>query len=253
MQVSDAIMACLAAQDELRDGHAAAQPLLQALHVPARYRTASAWRWATGAISTRTMHLPGDSVGCLTPFADMHNYWPPPPPVPPRVPVDTDYEWPAARQAPAAPAKDAPAAVTTAVSDTNTAPELQTSSSAVDSAWQGVAGEGWYDEESHTYKIVALRDYNPGEQVYLCYGRYTSLELLQLYGFLLPKNAHDEITLPAKAWEGVPGGAAVLQAAGAFLHPGAHAPPAKRACQQAITWHPLCISCVTRCAHCALL
>jgi hypothetical protein len=40
------------------------------------------------------------------------------------------------------------------------------------------------------------RSYEPGEQVFLTYGRHTNLELLQLYGFLLPDNPHDTALLP---------------------------------------------------------
>jgi hypothetical protein len=29
--------------------------------------------------------------------------------------------------------------------------------------------------------------------VFLCYGAYTNLELLELYGFLLPANPHDKV------------------------------------------------------------
>lgn len=37
---------------------------------------------------------------------------------------------------------------------------------------------------------------NPGDQVYLCYGRHTNLDLLELYGFLLDSNPHDTALLP---------------------------------------------------------
>lgn len=40
-------------------------------------------------------------------------------------------------------------------------------------------------------------------QVFLCYGRYTNLELLELYGFLLPENAHDSVPVdPARIADG---------------------------------------------------
>lgn len=38
--------------------------------------------------------------------------------------------------------------------------------------------------------------YQPGQQVFLCYGRHTNLELLELYGFILPENPHDTALLP---------------------------------------------------------
>jgi hypothetical protein len=44
---------------------------------------------------------------------------------------------------------------------------------------------------------TARRDYLPGEQVLMCYGAYTSLELLELYGFQLPPGANPH---EAYAW-----------------------------------------------------
>lgn len=32
--------------------------------------------------------------------------------------------------------------------------------------------------------------------MFLCYGRHTNLELLELYGFILPDNPHDTALLP---------------------------------------------------------
>ena len=42
------------------------------------------------------------------------------------------------------------------------------------------------------------RSYSPGEQVFLCYGRHTNLQLVQHYGFVLPpgQNPHDTAPLP---------------------------------------------------------
>lgn len=40
--------------------------------------------------------------------------------------------------------------------------------------------------------------YQAGEQVFLCYGRHTNLELLTHYGFVLPDNSHDTAALPPR-------------------------------------------------------
>ena len=40
--------------------------------------------------------------------------------------------------------------------------------------------------------------YKAGEQVFLCYGRHTNLELLQHYGFVLPDNPHDVAPMPPR-------------------------------------------------------
>ena len=50
------------------------------------------------------------------------------------------------------------------------------------------------------YCIYARTDYQPGEEIFLCYGRYTNLELLEHYGFVLQGedhvNPHDTAILP---------------------------------------------------------
>lgn len=84
----------------------------------------------------------------------------------------------------------------------------------------GTAGHGYFDEQAAEYLVKAGRAYRQGDQVYLCYGSYTSLELLEHYGFLLPSNPHDEVLVPPETWP------CSLDDAGgmgkAFLHPCAH-------------------------------
>lgn len=87
MQVEHAVQACEQAQACLASDYAKAQPLLKAVGVGQRLTSWSAWRWAAGTVASRTMHLPGSDCGCLTPFADMHNFWPPPAPLPPATPA----------------------------------------------------------------------------------------------------------------------------------------------------------------------
>ena len=53
-------------------------------------------------------------------------------------------------------------------------------------------GDGHYDEAAGVYRLVSRRRYRPGEQVFLCYGRHSNLELLELYGFVLDDNPHGE-------------------------------------------------------------
>lgn len=43
---------------------------------------------------------------------------------------------------------------------------------------------------------MARARYAPGDQVFLCYGRHTNLQLLQHYGFALPDNPHEEVPVP---------------------------------------------------------
>ncbi|KAI8468338.1 MAG: set domain protein [Monoraphidium minutum] len=75
-------------------------------------------------------------------------------------------------------------------------------------------GDGAFDTEANAYKLYARRRYEPGEQVFLCYGCHTNLELLETYGFTLPPgagagdNPHDTAPLPPEllraAWRGAP-------------------------------------------------
>ena len=51
-------------------------------------------------------------------------------------------------------------------------------------------GDGHYDPKDEMYRLVSRRSYKPGDQVFLCYGRHTNLELLEHYGFMLDNNPH---------------------------------------------------------------
>eukprot|EP00892_Ulva_mutabilis_P005124 jgi/Ulvmu1/2984/UM015_0024.1 len=178
-QVAHAVHACEHAQSKLASDFAHARSLLDAAGVCGRFKTRAAWRWAAGVVATRTMHMPDDVVGCLTPFADMHNFCPPTAPQPPRTPVHAQHVG----------------------GDTDPRP----------------AGHGCFDEAAGEYVVTAGRPYTCGQQVFLCYGSYTNMQLLQHYGFLLPENPHDEVELPPHVWP-----CATAEATGmgrAFLHP----------------------------------
>ncbi|XP_031093726.1 protein SET DOMAIN GROUP 40 [Ipomoea triloba] len=53
-----------------------------------------------------------------------------------------------------------------------------------------------FEEDLTAYCFYARRNYRKGEQVLLSYGTYTNLELLEHYGFLLPKNPNDKVFIP---------------------------------------------------------
>lgn len=48
-----------------------------------------------------------------------------------------------------------------------------------------IAGDGSWDEARQQYVIVVRRRVAAGQQVLLCYGRHTNLELLEHYGFVM--------------------------------------------------------------------
>eukprot|EP00854_Cymbomonas_tetramitiformis_P022873 gene22873-27643_t len=62
----------------------------------------------------------------------------------------------------------------------------------------GAGGEGSYVESAREYHFRAKTPARKGEQVLMCYGMYSNLELLEHYGFLLPGggtealNPHDQ-------------------------------------------------------------
>ncbi|EFJ52354.1 hypothetical protein VOLCADRAFT_86703 [Volvox carteri f. nagariensis] len=86
-----------------------------------------------------------------------------------------------------------------------------------------IAGDGMWDEATQQYCIVVRRPYREGEQVMLCYGRYTNLELLEYYGFVLEGNLHDTARLdpallPLPSAARTAGGAPHLAPSDCFLH-----------------------------------
>lgn len=48
------------------------------------------------------------------------------------------------------------------------------------------------------WQLRRLCSYSPGDQVFLCYGRHPNLDLLELYGFMLDDNPHEEAALPVQ-------------------------------------------------------
>lgn len=61
-----------------------------------------------------------------------------------------------------------------------------------------------------------------GDQVYLCYGAYTNLQLLTTFGFLLDANPHERAMLPKAHLEAAMGGAMAQRAEAAAAAAGVH-------------------------------
>jgi len=155
---------CLAALEVVEDGklklHAEwrrCKACLDALGLRGEHAGLEAFRWATATISSRTMHVVWSPAGAFVPYADFFNYRPPPPPA---------------------------------------TPQLQLGEPAMESTRPGVCGDGFFDPSAKTYKIFTHVSYARGQQVFLCYGAHTNLELLEHYGFLLQDNPHDTVLLP---------------------------------------------------------
>lgn len=111
------------------------------------------------------MYVPFDDAGALTPFADFFNYAAPPAPV---TPLNSHIHF-----------------------------DLPTQN----------AHEAVYLSSSDEYVFIAKCNYKKNEQVFLnlnsfiklkifmCYGCYNNLDLIQNYGFLLVPNPHDNFNL----------------------------------------------------------
>ncbi|KAL0036386.1 hypothetical protein WJX77_005489 [Trebouxia sp. C0004] len=141
-----------------------AKGLLSLLGLPKKWCSLKAWLWASSTVCSRTMHVPFSSAGALTPFGDLHNYHPPPPPHYPEI---------------------------EGVSACCNQDRVQDYED---------YGDGGYSESFQEYCLYARKRYCKGEQVFLCYGKYTNLELLEHYGFVLAHNPHDEAHLPLSAF-----------------------------------------------------
>ncbi|XP_068640278.1 protein SET DOMAIN GROUP 40 [Aristolochia californica] len=59
--------------------------------------------------------------------------------------------------------------------------------------------DGVYEKDLAAYCFYARKHYRKGEQVLLCYGTYTNLELLEHYGFVLNSNPSDKAFIPLEA------------------------------------------------------
>ncbi len=118
--------------------------LLYVTGLAPKWRSWAAWRWACATISSRTMYLPQDPTGALTPLGDLHNYRAPPPPFTPELPgvpctIKTSHDTAAAAAAAAATGGGS--------AGVQIGDEEQVQG-------QG-AGDGSFDEVSQCYKLFA--------------------------------------------------------------------------------------------------
>jgi hypothetical protein len=164
LQVDYAIAQTTAARDAAKASWKQMRPILVSLQLPSRFTSLHAWIWALSTLSSRTMYLRtsvndthDSGGGCLTPFGDLFNYEPPPPPLTPSLLGQVEKVDPAVETA--------------------------------------ASGDGSFDEATDSYCIFARRQYQAGDEVFLCYGRHTNLDLLEHYGFVLPDNPHDTAML----------------------------------------------------------
>ncbi|KAG8391089.1 hypothetical protein BUALT_Bualt01G0151500 [Buddleja alternifolia] len=77
LQIDDAIWTAQKAVQKGKMEWEEAKPLMSELNIKPQLITFKAWLWASATISSRTMHIPWDTAGCLCPVGDFFNYAPP--------------------------------------------------------------------------------------------------------------------------------------------------------------------------------
>ncbi|KAG2239298.1 hypothetical protein Bca52824_090158 [Brassica carinata] len=173
LQVEDAVWAAEKAIAKSKSEWKEAVTLMKELDLKPKFQSLHAWNWASSTISSRTLHIPWDSAGCLCPVGDLFNY---------DAPGDdlNTSEGP----------ETAPQAFSTTNQECwNSAEEAEH----VAEAQSERLTDGGFDGDANAYCLYARRNYQLGEQVLLCYGTYTNLELLEYYGFILEENSNDKV------------------------------------------------------------
>ncbi|XP_049384686.1 protein SET DOMAIN GROUP 40 [Solanum stenotomum] len=170
LQIDDAIWAAQKASRKAEEEWNEVTQLMRELKLKPQFLALKAWLWASGSISSRTMHIPWDEAGCLCPVGDFFNYAAP-------EEETSNYE-------------DQGAGKPYSLQENGTLKsetELDAAARLIDAG---------YEKDVSSYHFYARRNYRKGDQVLLSYGTYTNLELLQHYGFLLTENPNDKAFIP---------------------------------------------------------
>ncbi|KAL1308259.1 hypothetical protein HN51_050194 [Arachis hypogaea] len=179
LQVDEAIWVTEKAVLKTKSDWQQAHALMEDLKFKPRLLTFKAWVWASATISSRTLHIPWDSAGCLCPVGDLFNY-----DAPGKEPSDIgDLE---------------DLLSSSSIHDGSLSNEDNTTvadAEQLDSQSQRLT-DGGFEEDANAYCFYARANYNKGDQVLLCYGTYTNLELLEHYGFILQENPNDKVFIP---------------------------------------------------------
>lgn len=176
LQVEDAIWlsekAILKAKSDWKD----AVFVMQEMELKPQLLTFRSWLWASATVSSRTLHIPWDSAGCLCPVGDLFNYAAP----------DEEFT---SDESECMPESFQP--------NVSSFSKFEECSEELDCGqlddYLVRLTDGGYVEDVASYCFYARRRYKKGEQVLLSYGTYTNLELLEHYGFLLNSNPNDKV------------------------------------------------------------
>ncbi|CAJ2652946.1 unnamed protein product [Trifolium pratense] len=168
LQVDEAMWVTEKAVQKAKSEWKEALALMEDLMFKPQLLTFKAWVWAAATISSRTLHIPWDEAGCLCPIGDLFNY-------------------------------DAPGEELSGIENvtalSNGDKSIDVDEEQIDFHSQRLT-DGGFEEDSNAYCFYARTNYKKGDQVLLCYGTYTNLELLEHYGFLLQENPNDKIFIP---------------------------------------------------------
>ncbi|GAU32040.1 hypothetical protein TSUD_213950 [Trifolium subterraneum] len=168
LQVDEAMWVTEKAVQKAKSEWKEALALMEDLIFKPQLLTFKAWVWAAATISSRTLHIPWDEAGCLCPIGDLFNY-------------DASGE--------------ELSGIENVTALSNGDKSIVVDEDQIDFYSQRLT-DGGFEEDSNAYCFYARTNYKKGDQVLLCYGTYTNLELLEHYGFLLQENPNDKIFIP---------------------------------------------------------
>ncbi|XP_030490439.2 protein SET DOMAIN GROUP 40 [Cannabis sativa] len=177
LQVEDAIWATQKAVLKAELEWKEANVVMKELNLKPRLLTFKAWLWASATVSSRTLHVPWDVAGCLCPVGDLFNYAAPGEDLNFKMQSSSFGNYPCVNG-------DGPI-------DVLDSEQLDFHSERLT--------DGSFEEDVAAYCFYARRHYKKGEQVLLCYGSYTNIELLEHYGFILNENPGEKIFIPLES------------------------------------------------------
>jgi hypothetical protein len=106
---------------------------MKELELKPKFRSFQAWLWASATISSRTLHVPWDSAGCLCPVGDLFNY-------------------------------DAPGDYSNTPQGPESANNVEEAGLVVETHSERLT-DGGFEEDVNAYCLYARRNYQLGEQV----------------------------------------------------------------------------------------
>lgn len=190
------------------------QVLMHEVGLKRRFANFKSWLWAFATVSSRTLHIPWDDAGCLCPVGDLFNY------AAPGINMEVVEDTAAEKEVCGSMCFREKNYEGKHCSSTfvpvhcekeyllNQDRIKEVSESSGCNGLNKRLTDGGFEADVGAYCLYARERYMQGEQVLLCYGQYTNLELLEHYGFILSDNPNDKIYIDldvdmstVKQWE----------------------------------------------------